>query len=78
VDERKREGGYLTVHQLGVVMLNDDEIGTFQVELNDDNEEMVTFEFHRGAAGVMETLEFASEQGLVFGLQLKPEYGSKD
>lgn len=58
----------------GVVMLNDEEIGKFDL----DEEERATFQFYRGAAGIKETLEYATEQGFRLGLQLKPEYGSKD
>lgn len=62
----------------GIVMLNDDEIGTFTVETTDDNEEKITIQFYKGAAGIEESLEYAAEQGMIFSLALKPEYGSKD
>lgn len=62
------------MHLQGVVTLNDDEIGTFEL----DDEERVAIAFHKGAAGVSETLEFAADQGLRFSLMLKPAYGPKD
>lgn len=56
---------------IGIVILNDNEVGTFAI---DENERM-TFAFNMGAAGIRESLEFASDQGMIFALQLKPEYG---
>lgn len=58
----------------GTVLLNLDPVGTFEI----DDEEKVLITFDKGAAGVRETLEFASEQGLILGLQYRPEYGSED
>lgn len=54
----------------GIVMLNDEEIGTFEI----DDEDRVSFQFYKGAAGIEESLEYAAEQGFRIGLQLKPDY----
>lgn len=54
----------------GVVMLNDDPIGSFDLDVED----RVVITFYKGAAGVEETLEMAAEQGLHFTLQLAPDY----
>jgi hypothetical protein len=62
------------VYLKGVVLLNHDEVGVFYI----DQEEKISITFNKGSAGVEETLEFAAEQGLNFGLQLKPEYEAND
>lgn len=68
--ESAREGRYLTMENPGNVMLNDDVIGSFTIDDND----RVVIQFNKGAAGVEETLEFATEQGLVLGLAIKPVF----
>lgn len=62
------------MHLKGTVLLNDDPVGSFEL----DPDEKIIITFNKGAAGVAETLEFASEQGLILGLQYQPAYGPKD
>lgn len=60
---------------IGIIMLNGDPIGGFDiVEAGPEKEEHLIFEFDRGSAGIRESLEFATEQGMIFSLQLKPDF----
>lgn len=59
--------------KIGIVLLAEQEVGIFNI--NDD--ESVTFQFYRGAAGIEETLDYATERGLTFSLMYKPDYDGK-
>lgn len=57
----------------GLVTLNGQVVGSFEL----DPDEKVSITFDKGAAGVEETLEYATEHGMSLGLMLKPEFGEE-
>lgn len=59
---------------IGAIILNGKEVGEFAL----DDEERMTFRFDMGDAGIRESLEFAADQGMIFALQLKPEFGNDE
>ena len=62
------------MHLQGTVLLGEDPVGTFSF----DEEERVVISLTWTMFGVKELIEYGSEQGMLVGLQLRPEYGSKD
>lgn len=62
------------MHLQGTVLLGEDTVGTFSF----DEEERVVISLTWTMFGVKELIEYGSEQGMLVGLQLRPEYGSKD
>lgn len=53
----------------GVITLDGEPIGTFTADGN-----LIMVMFNKGAADFVETLEWASEQGMSLGMMLKPDF----